>query len=66
MAEKQHGMFGNKNAQQRDEPASTHLNMRCRISEKTLWTKAAQGKGGLSAWASKILNEAAKKQLGIE
>ena len=65
MTEKQHRMIGNKNAQQGDEPATAHLNMRCRMSEKNLWTKAAQGNGGLSAWASKILTDAAKKQLKV-
>ena len=65
MNEKTHGMIGNKNAQHEDEPAAAHLNMRCRMSEKTLWTKAAQGNGGLSAWASKILTDAAKKQLNV-
>ena len=66
MNEKPRGMIGNKNAQHEDEPAAAHLNMRCRTSEKNLWKKAAQGSGGLSSWATKILNEAAKKQLGIE
>lgn len=66
MTDKPHGLTGQKNAQKKEEAAEAHLHMRCLPSEKNLWVKAAQGNGGLSAWVSKTLNDAAKKQLKIE
>lgn len=44
------------------EAAEAHLHLRCRAEEKAAWVKAAQGKGGLSAWVVETLNEAATNQ----
>jgi hypothetical protein len=38
----------------------SQLQIRCKKSEKYKWIQAAAGNGGLSAWVTRILNEAAK------
>jgi hypothetical protein len=37
---------------------TSFLHIRCRPSEKAMWVKSGQNKGGLSKWVKKTLNEA--------
>lgn len=62
MAEKPHGLTGNKNAQKSDSTADAFVHFRVKKSDKSAWVNHAQGRGGLSEWAIKTLNEALKKQ----
>jgi hypothetical protein len=47
---------------------TSFLHIRCRPSEKAMWVKSGQNKGGLSKWVKKTLNEAAQVRCesGIE
>lgn len=56
------GQKGNANSALKpgEEGATSFLHLRCKPSEKAAWVKAAESKGGLSAWAIKVLNKAAK------
>lgn len=44
----------------KNDAATTHIHMRCKPSDKALWVKTALNNGGLSAWVTKMLNEASK------
>lgn len=40
-----------------EEGATSFLHIRCKPSDKARWVKAATGRGGLSEWVTKILNQ---------
>lgn len=48
--------MGNQFAK-KDTPATAAIHIRCTPAEKNKWVKTAQGQGGLSEWARKLLNE---------
>ena len=52
--------LGSTNAA-KDVTAEAHLHIRCIKADKSEWVKAAEGRGGLSAWVIATLNEAANK-----
>lgn len=51
--------IGSANAK-KEISADSHLHIRVTSADKARWVKAAQGRGGLSAWVVENLNSAAQ------
>ena len=55
--------LGNQNAKKSDNlKNNAFLQIRCKRSNKAGWSWAAKNKGGLSAWAINVLNQAAENE----
>lgn len=54
--------IGNKN-RALEVKAESNIHIRCLTADKARWVKAAQGRGGFSAWVIETLNAAVSKEI---